>query len=78
MPSLNILIYNKVIKQAAKPAVHVKNMSGLNMLQFDVNNSFVTYKTQLVNIGQSTQYRTYWAFIFFFLKGSENSCLVVF
>ena len=33
MPSLNILICNKIIK----PAVHVQNMSGLNMLQFDVN-----------------------------------------
>ena len=36
MPSLNILIY-KIIKQTAKPAVHVQNMSGLNMLQFEVN-----------------------------------------
>ena len=37
MPSLNILIYNKIIKQTAKPAVHVQNMPGLNMLQFEVN-----------------------------------------
>ena len=37
MPSLNILIYNKITKQTVKPAVHVKNMSGLNMLQFEVN-----------------------------------------
>ena len=37
MPSLNILIYNKIIKQAAKAAVHVLNMSGLSMLQFEVN-----------------------------------------
>ena len=37
MPLLNILIYNKLIKQAVKPAVHVQNMSGLNMLQFKVN-----------------------------------------
>ena len=34
MPSLNILIYNKIIKQTA---VHVQNMSGLNMLQFEVS-----------------------------------------
>ena len=37
MPSLNILIYNKIIDQTVKPAVHVQNMSGLNMLQFEVN-----------------------------------------
>ena len=37
MPSLNILIYNKITKHIAKPAVHVKNMSGLYMLQFQVN-----------------------------------------
>ena len=37
MPSLNILIYDKIIKQTAKPAVRVQNMSGLNMLQFGVN-----------------------------------------
>ena len=37
MPSLNILIYNKIIKQTVKPAVHVQNKSGLNMLQFEVN-----------------------------------------
>ena len=38
MPSLNILIYNKIIKQTVKPAVYVQNMSGFNMLQFKVNN----------------------------------------
>ena len=37
MPSLNILIYNKIIKQIVRPAVHVQNMSGFNMLQFEVN-----------------------------------------
>ena len=37
MPLLNILIYNKIIKQTVKPAVHVHYMSGLNMLQFKVN-----------------------------------------
>ena len=37
MASLNILIYNKIIKQTVKPAVPVQNMSGLNMLQFEVN-----------------------------------------
>ena len=37
MPLLNILIYNKVIKQTVKQDVHVQNMSGLNMLQFKVN-----------------------------------------
>ena len=37
MSTLNILIYNKIIRQTAKPAVHVPNMSGLNMLQFEVN-----------------------------------------
>ena len=37
MPSLNILIHNKLIKQTAKPVVNVQNMSGLNMLQFQVN-----------------------------------------
>ena len=37
MPSLNILIYNKIIKQNAKPAVHVQNMSDLNMIQYEVN-----------------------------------------
>ena len=37
MPLLNRLIYNKIIKQTVKPAVHVQNMSGLNMLQFKVN-----------------------------------------
>ena len=48
MPLLNILIYNKIIKQTVKPAVHVQNMSGLDMLQFKVN--YVrTYKTQLMN-----------------------------
>ena len=34
---LNILNYDKIIKQTVKPAVHVQNMSGLNMLQFKVN-----------------------------------------
>ena len=34
---LNILIYNKIIKQTVKPAVHVQNILGLNMLQFKVN-----------------------------------------
>ena len=66
MPLLNILNYNKIIKQTVKPAVHIQNMSGLNMLQFKVH-CFVTYKTQLMNplnllmkvsIGQSTQYKT--------------------
>ena len=37
MPLLNIPIYNKIIKQTVKPAVRVQNMSGLNMLQFEVN-----------------------------------------
>ena len=37
MPLLNILNYNKIIKQTVEPAVHVKNMSGLNMFQFKVN-----------------------------------------
>ena len=37
MPLLNILIYNKIIKQTVEPAVHVQNMSGLIMLQFKVN-----------------------------------------
>ena len=37
MPFFNILIYNKVINQTAKPAVHVQNMSGLNILQIEVN-----------------------------------------
>ena len=32
MPLLNILIYDKIIKQTVKPAVHVQNLSGLNML----------------------------------------------
>ena len=36
MPSLNILIYNKSIKQIVKLAVHVQNMSGFNMFQFEV------------------------------------------
>ena len=36
IPSLNKLIYNKIIKQTAKPAAHVQNMSGLDMLQFEV------------------------------------------
>ena len=34
---LSILIYNEIIKQTVKPAVHIQNMSGLNMLQFKVN-----------------------------------------
>ena len=37
MPLLNVLIYNKIIKQTVKPAVYVKNMSDLNMLLFKVN-----------------------------------------
>ena len=37
MPLLNRLIYNKIIKQTVKPAVHVQSMSGLDMLQFKVN-----------------------------------------
>ena len=37
MPSLNILIYNTMIKHTVKSVVHVQNMSGLNMLQFKVN-----------------------------------------
>ena len=37
MPFLNILIYNKIIKQTVKTTVHVQNMSGLDMLQFKVN-----------------------------------------
>ena len=37
MSLLNILIYNKIIKQTVKPAVYVQNMSGLIMLQFKVN-----------------------------------------
>ena len=66
MPLLNIQIFNVIIEQTVKPAVHVQNMAGLNMLQFKVN-CFVTYKTQLMNplnllmkvsLGQSTQYKT--------------------
>ena len=77
MPLLNILIYNEIIKQTVKPAVHVQNMSGLNMLQFKVNLCFVTYKTQLMNplnllmkvsIGHNTQYKTCEAFILFFFS----------
>ena len=37
MPSLSILIYNKIIKQTAKQAVYIQNMSGLNVLQFELN-----------------------------------------
>ena len=37
MPLLNIQIYNKIIEQTVKPAVHVQYMSGLNKLQFKVN-----------------------------------------
>ena len=37
MPLLNILIYNKIIKQTVKPDVNVQNISGLDMLQFKVN-----------------------------------------
>ena len=37
MPLLNIPICNKIIKQTVKLAVHIQNMSGLNMLQFKVN-----------------------------------------
>ena len=37
MPLLNMLIYNKIIKQTAKRVVHVQNMSSLSMLQFKVN-----------------------------------------
>ena len=40
MPSLNIPIYNKIIKQTVKPAVHVQNMSGRIMLQFEINYVF--------------------------------------
>ena len=34
---LNMQIYNKIIEQTVKPAVHVQNISGLNTLQFKVN-----------------------------------------
>ena len=44
MPLLNILIYDKIIKQTAKPAVHVQNMSGLNILQFDVKHVLARIK----------------------------------
>ena len=37
MALLNILNYDKIIKQTVKPAVHVQNMPGLNMFQFEVN-----------------------------------------
>ena len=37
MPSLNMLIYNKMIKKTAKPVVYDQNMSSLSMLQFEVN-----------------------------------------
>ena len=37
MSLLDILIYNKIITQTVKPAVHLQNVSGLNMLQFKVN-----------------------------------------
>ena len=37
MSSSVILIYSKIIKQTAKPVVHVQNMSGLGMLQFEVS-----------------------------------------
>ena len=37
MPLLKILISNKIIKQTVKQVVHVQNMSGLKMLQFEVN-----------------------------------------
>ena len=37
MPLLNILTYHKIIKQTVKPAVHVQNMTGLNMLHFKLN-----------------------------------------
>ena len=37
MSSLHILVYNKRIKKKVNPA-HVQNMSGLNMLQFEVHN----------------------------------------
>ena len=33
----SVLIYNEITRQTVKPAVYVQNMSGLNMLQFDVN-----------------------------------------
>ena len=48
MPLLNILICLKIIKQTVKPAVHVQNMSGLNMLQFKVN--YVLSRTKQASI----------------------------
>ena len=37
MPLLKIPISKKIIKQTVKSAVHVQNMPGLKMLQFEVN-----------------------------------------
>ena len=37
MPSLKILISNKIIKQTVKQAVHDQNVSGIKMLKFEVN-----------------------------------------
>ena len=68
MLSVNILIYNKIIKQTAEPAVHVQNMSGLNMLQFEVNyvlsrkkkttHESLKLTDESVYRSQSTQYKT--------------------
>ena len=45
MPSLNMLIYNKIIKQTSKPVVHVQNVSSLNMLRLEVTMFCHVYKT---------------------------------
>ena len=62
MPLLSILIYNKIIKQTVKPAIHVQNMPGLNMLQFETiyvcSRINTIHESLKLSIGQSKQYKT--------------------
>ena len=85
--SLNILMYNKIIKQTAKPVVLFQNMSSLNLLLFEVNYVLSRIK-HTINIIKLTDESVCWSkytildllsfYIFFLLKDSGDTCLVVF
>ena len=70
MPLLNILIYNKIIKQTVKTAVHVQNMSGLDMPgRVAQSVGHLTRKSGV--LGSIPGLATYFRFSFrFFKKGS--------
>ena len=72
MPSLNILINDKIIKQTAKPACHFQNMSGLNYVLSRIKSTH-----ESLQLTDESVYKVHNKLLYLlisFLQDSENTC----